>query len=66
MGKMDPKVRSKINRIAAESHAIARELEEIAQGIGREFKGIGASQCASSLQGAAQKYHSVSSELKRI
>ncbi|TCN24104.1 hypothetical protein [Mesobacillus foraminis] len=66
MGKMDPKVKSKINRIAAESHAIARELEEIAEGIAREFKGIGVAQCSSSLQGAAQKYHRVSSELRRI
>ncbi|WLR55348.1 hypothetical protein LC048_24315 [Mesobacillus subterraneus] len=29
---MDPKVRSKINRIAAEANAIARELEDISNG----------------------------------
>ena len=63
---MDPNVKGKINRIIAESYAISRELEEISQGINREFKGIGATQCASSLQSAAQKYRNASNELRRI
>ncbi|WP_231687842.1 hypothetical protein [Bacillus sp. FJAT-27251] len=64
--KMDAKLKGKVNRIISESYSIARELEDIAQGIQSEFKGIGSAQCASSLRSAAQKYRNVSSELRRI
>jgi hypothetical protein len=64
--KMDAKLKSKVNRIMAESYSIARELEDIAQGVNAEFKGIGSAQCASSLRSAAQKYRKVSDELRRI
>lgn len=63
---MDPKVKSKISRIAAEADAIARELEDISQGLSREFKGIGSVKAASGLSKSADKYRYVSSQLRRI
>ncbi len=63
---MDPKVRSKINRIAAEANAIARELEDISNGLSHEFKGIGSVKAASGLRRSAEKYRYVSYKLKRI
>ncbi|WP_210364454.1 hypothetical protein [Bacillus sp. REN3] len=63
---MNPKVKSKINRIATEANAIARELEGIAQGIGHEFKGIGSVKCASGLRNSAEKYRYVSNQMRRI
>ncbi|EKN71483.1 hypothetical protein BABA_01240 [Neobacillus bataviensis LMG 21833] len=63
---MDAQVKNKVQTIIAELNAIARELDEISQGINREFKGIGAVQCASSLQSAAGKYRAVTHELRKI
>jgi hypothetical protein len=63
---MDKKVQNKINSIIAEINAIASELEDISHDLGREFKGIGATKSASSLQRAASKYRSVSHELRKI
>jgi hypothetical protein len=63
---MDKKVQNKINSIIAEINAIASELEDISQELGREFKGIGATKSASSLQRAASIYRSVSHELRKI
>ncbi len=62
----DSKFRGKVNRAASEAYSIARELEEIANGIQSEFKGIGSNQCASSLRSAAQKYRNVSNNLRRL
>ena len=63
---MDAQLKNKVETIIAELNAIARELDEISQGINREFKGIGAIQCASSLQSAAGKYRAVMHELRKI
>jgi hypothetical protein len=63
---MDKKVQNKINSIIAELNAIASELEDISHDLVREFKGIGATNSASSLQWAASKYRSVSHELRKI
>ena len=63
---MDKNVQYKINSIIAEINAIASELEDISQDLGREFKGIGAAKSAASLQRAASKYRSVSHELRKI
>lgn len=63
---MDPKVKSKINRIAAEANAIALELEEISNGLGLEFKGIGSVKAATGLRRSAEKYRYVSYKLRRI
>jgi hypothetical protein len=63
---MDAKVKNKIDNIIAELNALARELDDISQGINREFKGIGAVKCASSLQSAAGKYRAVIHELRKM
>jgi hypothetical protein len=63
---MDPKVKNKINSIIYDINAIARELEEISNGLRYEFKGIGSVKSASSLQNAAYKYKRVSQELRNI
>jgi hypothetical protein len=63
---MDAKVKSKINRIAAEANAIARELEEISHGLSNEFKGIGSVKAAAGLQRSADKYRYVSNQIRRI
>lgn len=63
---MDPQVKQKINHIIGELNSIARELDDLSNGIAREFKGIGADKCAQSLQSAAQKYRSVGHELRKI
>ncbi|AGK55717.1 DUF1732 domain-containing protein [Bacillus sp. 1NLA3E] len=63
---MDPKVKNKINSIIAQTQAIARELDDISQGLTREFKGIGAEKCASGLQKTAVKYRRVINELRKI
>ncbi|MFJ5713565.1 hypothetical protein [Neobacillus sp. NPDC093127] len=63
---MDAKVKNKIDSIIAELNALARELDDISQGINREFKGIGAVNCASSLQSAAGKYRAVIHELRKM
>ncbi|QCJ44171.1 hypothetical protein FAY30_20925 [Bacillus sp. S3] len=63
---MDAHVKNKIHTIIAELNALARELDDISQGINREFKGIGAVKCASSLQSTAGKYRSVIHELRKI
>lgn len=64
--EMDKNVQSKVSSIIAEINEIARELEDISQGIGREFKGIGSVNSAQSLQQAASKYRKVSHELREI
>jgi hypothetical protein len=63
---MDKNVKSKVTSIIAEINEIARELEDISQGLGREFKGIGSMKSASSLQQAANKYRNVMHELRKI
>ena len=63
---MDAQVKNKIHTIITELNSLARELDEISQGINREFKGIGAVNCASSLQSAAGKYRQVIHELRRM
>lgn len=63
---MKPHVRRKINSIIYEINAISRELDEISNGLNREFKGIGSTKSASSLQSAADKYRRVGTDLRRI
>ncbi|WP_251548757.1 hypothetical protein [Neobacillus muris] len=63
---MEKELQIKINSLIVDIAAIARELEEISEGIGKEFKGIGAAKSASSLQMAANKYQSVINELRKI
>lgn len=63
---MEPKVKNKINSIIAETHAIARELDNISHGLTREFKGIGAEKCANGLQKTAAKYRRVINELRKF
>lgn len=63
---MDPKVKNKINRIIDETRSIARELDDISQGLTREFKGIGAEKCANGLNRTAGKYRYVGNELRKI
>ena len=63
---MDKNVQSKVASIIADINEIARELEDISQGLGREFKGIGSMRSASSLQQAANKYRKVTYELRKI
>ncbi|MFK9090273.1 hypothetical protein [Bacillus salipaludis] len=63
---MDAQVKNKVHTIIAELNALARELDEISNGINREFKGIGSVQSASSLQSAAGKYRTVINELRKI
>jgi hypothetical protein len=63
---MDKNVQSKVAGIIADIKELARELEDISQGLGREFKGIGSMRSASSLQQAANKYRKVTYELRKI
>jgi hypothetical protein len=63
---MDKNVQGKVASIIAEINEIARELDDISQGLGREFKGIGSVKSASSLQQAANKYRKVTYELMKI
>ncbi|WP_042462803.1 hypothetical protein [Neobacillus dielmonensis] len=63
---MDKELQSKINSLIIDIQAVARELEEISEGIGSEFKGIGSIKSASSLQKAANKYKNVIRELRKI
>lgn len=63
---MDIKVQNKINSIIAEINAIASELEDVSHDLVHEFKGIGATNSASSLQQAANQYRNVTHELRKI
>jgi hypothetical protein len=55
-----------IDSLIVETLSIARELDEISQGIKREFMGIGADKCAAAIQFMANKYRYVSNELRKI
>jgi hypothetical protein len=63
---MDKNVQSKVASIIADINEIARELDDISQSLGREFKGIGSVNSASSLQQAANSYRKVMYELRKI
>lgn len=63
---MDPKTRNRINSLIAEANAIARELEDISQGINHEFKGVGANQAKLSLQKVANAYRQLSNEYRKL
>lgn len=63
---MDKNVQNKVASIIADINEIARELEDISQGLGREFKGIGSVKSAASLEQAANKYRKVTYELRKI
>jgi hypothetical protein len=63
---VDPKAKRKINSIIAETQSIIRELEDISNGINREFKGIGSDKCANGLHKTADKYRNVIQTLRNI
>jgi uncharacterized protein YicC (UPF0701 family) len=63
---MDKNLQSKVTSIVAEINEIARELDDISHELGREFKGIGSTKSAASLQQAASKYRNVTHELRKI
>ncbi|PZD94577.1 hypothetical protein DNH61_16550 [Paenibacillus sambharensis] len=60
------RTRAEINDIIRQLHAVSRELDQLAESVGSEFKGIGSPMCASSLKSNADKYRQVAGQLSRI
>ena len=63
---MDLRTMQEIDEIISQLSAITRELDSISYGIENEFKGIGASICAKSIENLTDRYKYVKNELSRI
>lgn len=63
---MNDDVKREINGIIAELEKISSELYSVADGVDKEFKGIGANICASRLRSLSRQYVKVREELGKI
>lgn len=63
---MNRSIKHEIRDIIHELNAISRDLNEISYGIAKEFKGIGSSYCAKSIENLSHRYKKVSRVLDEL
>lgn len=63
---MNRRIKHEIRDIIHELNAISGNLNEISHGIAKEFKGIGSSYCAKSIENLSHRYKKVSRELAKL
>lgn len=63
---MDSRTKQELNDIIYELNVITRELDDLSEGIAREFKGIGSVQCSKGIKTISDKYTIVKNQLYKI
>lgn len=63
---MDPRTKQELDEIIYELNAITKELDDLSEGMAREFKGIGTLECSKGIKTLSGKYTKVKNQLYEI
>lgn len=63
---MDPRTKQELDEIIYELNAITKELDDLSEGMAREFKGIGTLECSKGIKILSGKYTKVKNQLYEI
>lgn len=63
---MDPRTKQELDEIIYELNAISKELDDLSEGMAREFKGIGTLECSKGIKTLSGKYTKVKNQLYEI
>lgn len=63
---MDPRTKQELDEIIYELNAITKELDDLSEGMAKEFKGIGTLECSKGIKTLSGKYTKVKNQLYEI
>ncbi|SHJ28334.1 hypothetical protein SAMN05444401_2596 [Clostridium amylolyticum] len=63
---MNPRTKQELDEIIYELNAITKELDDLSEGMAREFKGIGTLECSKGIKTLSGKYTKVKNQLYEI
>jgi len=63
---VDPRTKQELDEIIYELNAITKELDDLSEGMAKEFKGIGTLECSKGIKTLSGKYTKVKNQLYEI